>query len=81
MSFPKLLPPIRFIYILNINKNKLIKDQLKVIREDVLYTSNEVYHMLQVIKQFNQRLFNIEDQLKAVEEGLKEAKKEAIVKA
>ena len=71
MSSPELLLPIRFIYVLNINKDKPIKDQLKVIREDVLYTSNEVYYILQVIKQFNQRLFNIEDQLKAVEEGLK----------
>jgi hypothetical protein len=34
-----------------------------------------------VVKRFNQRLFDIEDRLKAVEEGLKEAKKEAIVKA
>jgi len=41
-SSPELLP-IRFIYILNINKNKPVKDQLKVIREDVLYTLNEVY--------------------------------------
>ena len=81
MSSPKLLPPIRFIHVLNVNKDKPIKDQLKVIREDILYTSNEVYHVLQMIKQFNQRLFNIEDQLKAVEEGLKEAKKEATVKA
>jgi len=47
----------------------------------MLYTSNKVYQILQVIKRFNQRLFNIEDQLKAVKEGLKEAKKEAIVKA
>jgi hypothetical protein len=30
-----------------------------------------------MVKQFNQRLFNIDNQLKAVEEGLKEA----IVKA
>jgi hypothetical protein len=34
-----------------------------------------------VIKQFNRRLFNVENQLKAVEEGLKEAKKDTIVKA
>ena len=47
----------------------------------MLYTSNEVYQVLQVIERFNQRLFNIEDRLKAVEEGLKEAKKEATVKA
>ena len=37
--------------------------------------------MLQVVKQFNQRLFNIEDQLKAVKKGLKKAKKDTIVKA
>ena len=54
-----------------------MKDQLKVIKEDVLYTSNEVYQILQVVERFNQRLFNIEDRLKAVEEG----KKEAIAKA
>ena len=47
----------------------------------MLYTSNEVYQVLQVVKRFNQRLFNIEDQLKAVEEGLKEAKKDTAVKA
>jgi len=34
-----------------------------------------------VVERFNQRLFNIEDQLKAVKKGLKEAKKEAIAKA
>jgi hypothetical protein len=34
-----------------------------------------------VVKQFNQRLFDIEGRLKAVEEGLKEAKKDAAVKA
>jgi len=32
-----------------------------------------------VVEWFNQQLFNIEDQLRAVEEGLKEAK-EAIIK-
>ena len=37
--------------------------------------------MLQVVKRFNQQLFNIEDQLKAVEEGLKDAKKNAAAKA
>jgi len=37
--------------------------------------------VLQVIKRFNQRLFNIENRLKAVEEGLKEAKKDTAVKA
>ena len=37
--------------------------------------------MLQVIKRFNQRLFSIEARLKAVEEGLKEAKIYAVVKA
>jgi len=47
----------------------------------VLYTSNKVYRVLQVVKRFNQRLFDIEDQLKAVEEGLKDAKKDAAVKA
>jgi hypothetical protein len=46
-----------------------VEDQLKVIREDVLYTSNEVDQMLQVIERFNQRLFNMEARLKAVEEG------------
>ena len=42
-SSPKLLLPIRFIRVLNANKDKLIKDQLKVIREDVLYILNKVY--------------------------------------
>ena len=37
-----------------------MKDQLKVIREDVLYTSNEVYQVLQVVERFNQRLFDIQ---------------------
>ena len=32
-----------FIRILDVNKDKPVKDQLKVIREDVLYTLNEVY--------------------------------------
>ena len=39
---------------------------------------NEVDQMLQVIKQFNQRLFSIEMYLKAVEEGLRI---DAVVKA
>ena len=30
--FPELLPPIRIIRVLNINKNKLVKDWFKVIR-------------------------------------------------
>jgi hypothetical protein len=47
----------------------------------VLYTSNEMYQVLQVVERFNQRLFDIEDRLKAVEEGLKEAKKDAAAKA
>ena len=47
----------------------------------MLYTSNEVYQILQVVERFNQRLFDIEDRLKAVEKGLKEAKKEAMAKA
>jgi hypothetical protein len=34
-----------------------------------------------VVEQFNQWLFDIEDQLKTVEEGLKEAKKDAVVNA
>ena len=34
-----------------------------------------------MVKRFNQQLFNIEDRLKVVEEGLKDAKKDAIVKA
>jgi len=58
-----------------------VKDQLKVIREDVLYISNKMYQVLQVVKRFNQRLFDIEDRLKAVEEGLKDAKKDAAAKA
>ena len=40
-----------------------------------------MYQILQVVERFNQRLFNIKDQLKAVEKGLKEAKKDAAVKA
>ena len=36
-----------------------------------MYTSNEVDQMLQVIERFNQRLFNMEARLKAVEEGLR----------
>jgi len=47
----------------------------------VLYISNEVYQVLQVVEQFNQQLFNVEDRLKAVEEGLREAKKDATAKA
>ena len=47
----------------------------------MLYTSNEVYQILQVVERFNQRLFDIEDRLKAVEEGKKEVKKEAIAEA
>ena len=58
-----------------------MKDQLKVIREDVLYISNEVYQVLQVVEWFNQQLFDIKDRLKAVEEGLKETKKDIVVKA
>jgi hypothetical protein len=58
-----------------------VKDQLKVIREDVQYTSNKMYQVLQVVKRFNQRLFSIEDQLKAVEKGLKEAKQDAALMA
>ena len=38
-----------------------MKDQLKVIREDVLYTSNEIYQVLQVVERFNKQLFDIED--------------------
>jgi hypothetical protein len=37
--------------------------------------------MLQVIERFNQRLFSMEAQLKAVEEGLKEAKIHTAAKA
>jgi hypothetical protein len=58
-----------------------VKDQLKVIREDVQYTSNEMYQVLQVVERFNQRLFGMEDRLKAVEKGLKEAKQDAALKA
>ena len=47
----------------------------------MLYTSNEMYQVLQVVERFNQRLFDIEDRLKAVEEGLKEVKKDAAAKA
>jgi len=45
------------------------------------YTLNKIYQVLQVIKQFSQRLFSIEDQLKAVEKDLKEAKQDATLKA
>ena len=58
-----------------------MKNQLKVIREDVQYTSIEMYQVLQVIKRFSQRLFGIEDQLKAVEKDLKEAKQDTALKA
>ena len=44
----------------------------------MLYISNKVDQMLQVIKQFNQQLFNIEARLKAVKKGLRI---DAIVKA
>ena len=37
--------------------------------------------MLQVVEWFNQWLFNIKDRLKAIKEGLKEAKKDAAIKA
>jgi len=47
----------------------------------VLYTLNKVYRVLQVVKRFNQRLFDIENRLKAVEEGLKEVKKDTAAKA
>ena len=80
-STPKVLPPIYFICVFNVDKDKPIEDQLKVIKEDVLYTLNEMYQVLQVVKQFNQRLFGIEAQLKAVKEGLKEAKKDTVAKA
>ena len=80
-SSPKLLLFIRFIRVSNINKNKLVEDQLKVIIKDVLYTLNKMYKVLQVVKRFNQRLFSMEDLLKVVEEGLKEAKKVTAVKA
>ena len=80
-SSPESLPPIRFIRVLDVDEDKPVKDQLKVIKEDALYMSNKMYQMLQVVKWFNQWLFDIKDKLKAVEEGLKEAKKEAIVKA
>jgi hypothetical protein len=53
-SSPKLLPPIHFIRVLDIDKDKPVKDQLKVIREDMLYTLNEMYQVLQVVEQFNQ---------------------------
>jgi len=76
-----LLPPIGFIRVPDVDKDKPIEDQLKVIREDVLYTSNEVYQVLQVVERFNQRLFGIEARLKAIEEGLKEVKKDAAAKA
>ena len=80
-SSPKLPPLIRFIRVPDINKNKRVEDQLKVIMEDVLYTLNKIHKVLQVVEWFNQRLFSVEDQLKAVEEGLKEAKKVTAVKA
>jgi len=72
---------MHFIRVLDVDKDKLIEDQLKVIREDVLYTSNEVDQVLQVIERFNQRLFGMEARLKVVEEGLKEAKIHTVVKA
>jgi len=59
-SSPKLLPPIYFIRVLNANEDKPVKDQPKVIREDVLYTLNKVYQVLQVVERFNQRLFDIQ---------------------
>jgi len=37
--------------------------------------------VLQVIERFSQRLFGIEDRLKAVEKDLKEAKQDAALKA
>jgi hypothetical protein len=40
-SSPELLLPIHFIRVLNI-KNKPVKDQLKVIKEDVLCTLNKL---------------------------------------
>lgn len=70
-----------FIRVPDVDKDKPIEDQLKVIREDVLYTSNEVYQVLQVVERFNQRLFDIEARLKAIEKGLKEVKKDAAAKA
>ena len=76
-----MVPPIGFIRVPDVDKDKSIEDQLKVIREDVLYTSNEMYQVLQVIERFNQRLFGIEDRLKAIEKDLKEAKKDAAAKA
>ena len=76
-----MLPPTGFIRVPDVDKDKPIEDQLKVIREDVLYTSNEVYQVLQVVERFNQRLFDIEARLKAIEKGLKEVKKDAAVKA
>lgn len=76
-----MLPPIGFIRVPDVDKDKPIEDQLKVIREDVLYTSNEVYQVLQVVERFNQRFFGIEARLKAIEEGLKEVKKDAAAKA
>jgi hypothetical protein len=57
-----------------------MEDQLKVIRENVLYTLNEVYRILQVIEQFNERLFSMEERLDVVEADL-EAKADAAVKA
>ena len=40
-----------------------------------------MYQVLQVVERFTQRLFGMEAQLKAVEEGLKEAKKDTTAKA
>ena len=57
-----------------------MEDQLEVIREDVLYSSNEVYRILQVIEQFNERLFSMEERLEVVEADL-EAKADAAAKA
>ena len=46
-----------------------------------MYTSNKVDQILQVIERFNQQLFGMEARLKAVEEGLKEARIYAAAKA
>jgi len=37
-----MLLPIHFIRVLDVNKDKLVEEQLKVIREDVLYTLNKI---------------------------------------
>lgn len=43
LESPKSLLLILFIRVPNVNKDKPVEDQLKVIRKDILYTLNKVY--------------------------------------